>query len=220
VAHFKTRSHPSEKTCHKTSSGGVFPLRDEDERVEITLIETQAGPAAEAQGEARLSFEEAFAAHQRLVYRYAHALTRDGALAEDVTQEVFLRLHAQLDRAQRGGILRGWLLRVTANVARNLLRTRRRAETRDEAFAREMLPTAGGGGPDHELARQVEIATAQRALGKIKEPLRSCLLLRHEGLSYREIAAALGLKESSIGSLIARGRDKFMKLYMKIEKER
>jgi DNA-directed RNA polymerase specialized sigma24 family protein len=45
-------------------------------------------------------------------------------------------------------------------------------------------------------------------------------LLRHEGLSYRDIAAALGLKESSVGSLIVRGRNKFMKLYMKIGKER
>jgi RNA polymerase sigma factor (sigma-70 family) len=154
------------------------------------------------------------------VYRYACALTRDGALAEDVTQEVFLRLHGQLDQAQRGGMLRGWLLRVTANVARNLLRTRRRATVRDEAFGVEMMQTAGSVAPDDELTRKVEIAKAQRALGKLKEPLRSCLLLRHEGLAYREIATALGIKESSVGSLIVRGRSKFMKLYLKMGKER
>ena len=184
------------------------------------MIETEAGRTAEAQTDSRLSFEEAFAAHQGLVYRYAYALTRDGALAEDVTQEVFLRLHSQLEPAQRGGILRPWLLRVTANAARNLLRTRRRAAARDEAFAAESLQTSGNIRPDDELARQAEIAKAQSALDKLKEPLRSCLLLRHEGLSYREIAAALGLKESSVGSLIVRGRTKFMKLYLKIGKER
>lgn len=196
-------------------------MRTEMSGWEIALIETEAGPAAEAESDVRLSFEEAFATHQRLVYRYAYALTRDGALAEDVAQEVFLRLHAHLDAAQSGGLLRAWLLRVTANVARNLLRTRRRAENRDVAFAVEALQASHGGGrPDDALVRQAEIARAQRALSRLKEPLRSCLLLRHEGLSYREIAAALGLKESNVGSLIARGRRKFTKFYMKSEKTR
>jgi RNA polymerase sigma-70 factor (ECF subfamily) len=187
---------------------------------ELTLIETDAGRIAEAQTDASLSFEEAFAAHHGLVYRYAYSLTRDRALAEDVHQEVFLRLHGQLEPAQRAGMLRPWLLRVTANVARNLLRTRRRAAVRDEAFAAEALQRSVSVTPDDELARQAEIERAQRALVKLKEPLRSCLLLRHEGLSYREIAAALGLKESSVGSLIVRGRNRFMKLYLRIGKER
>jgi RNA polymerase sigma factor (sigma-70 family) len=183
---------------------------------EIRLIQTGAGRTAEV----HLSFEEAFAAHQGLVYRYACALTRDRALAEDVTQEVFLRLHGLLGPAQRGGMLRPWLLRVAANVARYLLRTRRRAAVRDQAFAAEMVQAGPDAAPDDELSRRAEIAKAQAALGKLKEPLRSCLLLRYEGLSYREIAAALGLKESSVGSLIVRGRSKFMKLYSKLEKKR
>jgi RNA polymerase sigma factor (sigma-70 family) len=91
---------------------------------------------------------------------------------------------------------------------------------RDEAFANETQQKSVSATPDDELARQVEIARAQRALDKLKEPLRSCLLLRHEGLSYREIADALSLKESSVGSLIVRGRNKFMKLYLKIGKDR
>ncbi len=186
---------------------------------EITLIETEAGRTAETQGEGYLTFEEAFSAHQRLVYRYAYSLTRDGALAEDVTQEVFLRLHQHLDESQRGSMLRAWLLRVTANVARNLMRARRRAAVRDEAFAMEMSRSEDTIVPDDELARKAEIAKAQRALAAIKEPLRSCLMLRNEGLSYREIAAVLGLRESSVGSLIARARTSFMKLYTKIGKK-
>src|SRR5262245_1802794 len=199
----------------------VFSFREAEMSAgEITLIETQAGRNAEAQTDTRLSFEEAFAAHQGLVYRYAYALTRDRASAEDVTQEVFLRLHRVLDSAQQGGMLRPWLLRVTANVARNLLRTRRRADARDEAFAAEILQTTDTLTPDDELSRQQEIARAQRALSKLKEPLRSCLILRHEGLSYREIAAALGLRESSIGTLIARARTRFTTLFLKTERER
>lgn len=186
---------------------------------EITLSGTEAGQAAEAQTAGYLSFEEAFAAHQRLVYRYAYSLTRDAALAEDVTQEVFLRLHHHLGESQRDGMLRAWLLRVTANAARNLMRTRRRAAARDEAFAMELSRSDGAVVPDDELARNAEIAKAQRALAGLQEPLRSSLMLRNEGLSYREIAAALGLRESSVGSLVARARTRFMKLYMKIGRE-
>jgi DNA-directed RNA polymerase specialized sigma24 family protein len=47
--------------------------------------------------------------------------------------------------------------------------------------------------------------------------MRSCLLLKHEGLSYKEIAAALGVKESSVGGFIARARREFVRMYGKIE---
>jgi RNA polymerase sigma-70 factor (ECF subfamily) len=182
----------------------------------ITLIEAEAGSAAEARNDAKLSFEEAFEIHHRLVYRYALTLTRDVALAEDATQEVFLRLHRQLDSAQHIGMLRAWLLRVTANAVRNLLRTRRRSAAREEAFGVETTSKQEESGPDGVLVREAEVAKARHVLGQLKEPWRSCLLLRNEGLSYREVAEALGLKESSIGKLLARGRKEFVKLYRKV----
>jgi DNA-directed RNA polymerase specialized sigma24 family protein len=62
-----------------------------------------------------------------------------------------------------------------------------------------------------------EVERATRALDKIKEPMRSCLLLRHQGLSYREIAQTLSLKENYVGSLVARARKEFARTYGKIE---
>jgi RNA polymerase sigma-70 factor (ECF subfamily) len=181
-------------------------------------MDCQSDASAGTVADVRLSFDEAFVAHHRVVYRYAHALTRDRGLAEDVAQEVFIRLHQNLDAAQREGMLRAWLMRVTANVARNLYRTRSRAAARDEEFMAGAARTAKIAQPDEELLRQTEIAEARRTLNKIKEPMRSCLILKHEGLSYREIAAALGIKESNVGSLIARGRREFIRLYGKIGK--
>lgn len=185
---------------------------------EITLTDSEACSTAAAQDTVRLSFDEVFAAHHRVVYRYAYALTRDRGLAEDVVQEVFLRLHANLDAAQAAGMPRAWLLRVAANLARNLLRTRSRAASRDEAFVANASQAAEMIAPDEELLRQAEIAEARRTLNKIKEPMRSCLLLKHEGLTYREIAAALEINESNVGSLVARGRREFIRLYGKIGK--
>ena len=70
--------------------------------------------------------------------------------------------------------------------------------------------------PERDYERRLEIEEARRALDKIKEPMRSCLLLKQQGLSYREIADTLSLKETNVGSLVARGRKHFARVYGKI----
>jgi len=164
-----------------------------------------------------LSFDEAFTLHHRAVFRTARAVVRDTALAEDVTQEVFLRLYRNLNSTPGEELLRAWLLRVTLNVARNTLRGQSRSMVRDNEYHRS---TAEGGfmteAPEIDYERKVAIDEARRALDKIKEPMRSCLLLKQQGLSYREIATSLSLKETNIGSLVARGRKEFARVYGKI----
>jgi DNA-directed RNA polymerase specialized sigma24 family protein len=98
---------------------------------ELILMDCQSDTAAQTVEGVRLSFDEAFVAHHRVVYRYAYALTRDPGLAEDVAQEVFVRLHQHLDASQRDGLLRAWLLRVTANVSRNSDSDRHESTARD-----------------------------------------------------------------------------------------
>lgn len=173
------------------------------------MMKTTAAPA--------VGFDEAFTLHHRAVYRTAYALVRDVGLAEDVTQEVFLKLYHHLDSVPRDELLRAWLLRVAMNVAHNTLRGRNRAAVRDEEFAKNV---SGGDGlavaPDDEYERRTEIEEARRALDRISEPMRSCLLLKHQGLSYREIAATLSINEVNVGSLIARGRKEFARIYGKI----
>src|SRR5215218_291695 len=164
-----------------------------------------------------LSFDEAFTLHHRAVFRTARAVVRDSALAEDVTQEVFLRLYRNLNSTPGEELLRAWLLRVTMNVARNTLRGQGRQSAREDEYAkrgeRDGWFTAA---PEEDYERRAEIEEARRALDKIKEPMRSCLLLKQQGLSYREIATSLSLKETNIGSLVARGRKEFARVYGKI----
>ena len=164
-----------------------------------------------------LSFDEAFTLHHRAVFRTARAVVRDSALAEDVTQEVFLRLYRNLNSTPGEELLRAWLLRVTLNVARNTLRGQSRSMVRDNEYHRS---TAEGGqmaeAPEVDYERKLAIDETRRALDKIKEPMRSCLLLKQQGLSYREIATTLSLKETNVGSLVARGRKEFARVYGKI----
>ena len=162
-----------------------------------------------------LSFDEAFTLHHRAVFRTARAVLRDAALAEDVTQEVFLRLYRNQASTPGDELLRPWLLRVALNVARNTIRGQSRSIARDTTYSQDTVGESWKA-PEQDYERRLEIEEARRALDKIKEPMRSCLLLKQQGLSYREIAETLSLKETNVGSLVARGRKQFARVYGKI----
>ena len=164
-----------------------------------------------------LSFDEAFTLHHRAVFRTARAVVRDTALAEDVTQEVFLRLYRNLNSTPGEELLRAWLLRVTLNVARNTLRGQSRSMVRDNEYHKSSVDSGQmAEAPEVDYERKLAIEETRRALDKIREPMRSCLLLKQQGLSYREIATSLSLKETNVGSLVARGRKEFARVYGKI----
>jgi RNA polymerase sigma factor (sigma-70 family) len=162
--------------------------------------------------ETSLSFDEAFTLHHRTVFATARGVVRDTALAEEITQEVFLKLYRHFDSKPNGELLRPWLLRVTLNEARNALRGQNRSRARDTTYQKNTDRPV----PQVNYERGQEVETARRALDKIKEPMRTCLLLRHQGLSYREIAQTLSLKENYVGSLVARARKEFVRYYAKI----
>ena len=164
--------------------------------------------------ETSLSFDEAFTLHHRAVFATARGVVRDTALAEEITQEVFLKLYRHFDSKPNDELLRAWLLRVTLNEARNMLRGQNRSRARDTTYQRKTDQP----GPQVEYEQRQEMETARRALDEIKEPMRSCLLLRQQGLSYREIAQTLSLKENYVGSLIARARKEFVRGFGKIGK--
>jgi len=161
-----------------------------------------------------VTFDEAFTLHHRAVFGTARAVLRDPALAEDVTQEVFLRLYHNLDATRDAELLRPWLLRVTINLARNTIRGQNRSLARETAYQKTSDDTAFQ--PQTSYESRLELQEVRRALDKIKEPMRSCLLLKQQGLSYREIAETLSLKETNVGSLVARGRKEFARTYGKI----
>lgn len=186
------------------------------ERAAEALINSVPETVQAAQGAP--SFDEAFTLHHRAVFRAAYALVRDAGLAEDVTQEVFIKLYQHIGSLRDEEHVRPWLLRVASNTALNTIRSRGRAGAREEEFA--AAAAVGGGaepvGIEADYDRRTEIEEARRALAQIKEPMRSCLLLKQQGLSYKEIAQALSINEANVGSLIARGRKEFTRVYGKI----
>ncbi|MBV9214722.1 MAG: sigma-70 family RNA polymerase sigma factor [Acidobacteria bacterium] len=176
------------------------------------LVDIMSEQTATAAGRGQVEFEEAFTLHHRTVFRAARSVVRDAGLAEDVTQETFLRLYHHLDSISCEEMLRPWLIRVAINVAKNAVRGNIRANTREENYVKESgnQAVASVEADYEELAGVSEI---YKALNKVKEPLRSCLILKQQGLSYKEIASSLDLNESSIGTYVARGRQEFARVY-------
>lgn len=180
------------------------------------LADTVTGTAATRATET-LGFDEAFTLYHRVVYRTARAVVNDEGLAEDVTQEVFLRFHRFRASVPEGELMRAWLLRVALNLARNMVRGQTRAVIREENFVREAVSQGQYvDEPEAEYERRTEIEAARATLSRIKEPLRSCLWLKQQGLSYKEIAATLDLAETSVGQYVARGRKEFIRLHGKM----
>jgi len=184
----------------------------------VKMIMDAMSEAGTAAAKETIVFDEAFTLHHRVVFRAARSVVRDAAIAEDVTQEVFLRLYNNLDSIADEEMLRPWLIRVALNTARNTLRGNIRANTRDENYVKEVDETTHFTA-EKELEQRECAKEVHRALNQIKEPLRSCLVLKQQGLSYKEIAESLSLNETSIGTFVARARQEFVRHYGKIGRQ-
>jgi RNA polymerase sigma factor (sigma-70 family) len=182
------------------------------------FVDIMSEQTATAAAKEIIEFDEAFTLHHRTVFRTARSVVQDCGLAEDVTQEVFIRLYKHMDSIQDTDMLRPWLIRVALNVARNTIRGNIRANTRDENYVKETVENSVIS-VESEYEQQTEVNEINRALNKVKEPLRSCLVLKQQGLSYREIAESLSLNEASIGTFVARARQEFLRFYGKIGRD-
>jgi RNA polymerase sigma factor (sigma-70 family) len=138
----------------------------------------------------KIVFDEAFTLHHRTVFRAARSVVQDAMLAEDVTQEVFLRLHNNLDAIANEEMLRPWLIRVALNLARNTVRGNIRAHTREDNYVKDVNETQEATlETDYEQRERAK--EVHRALSLIKEPLRSCWCLKQQGCRIGKLRAVL-----------------------------
>ena len=107
---------------------------------------------------------------------------------------------------------RPWLFAVALNLARDDGRRATRQGRRLEALRVEAAGSAAPP-PDAELEREEKAAAVRSALGRLTEKDREALLLKAEGFSYAEIAAALGLAPGAVGTTLARARRRLVESY-------
>ncbi|MCS7024263.1 MAG: sigma-70 family RNA polymerase sigma factor [Bryobacteraceae bacterium] len=162
-----------------------------------------------ASTDSRLSVEREvsalFAELRAPLLRYMHSLGLSVSDGEDVVQEVFLQLFRHLAAGKPRDNLRGWVFRVGHNLAR---KHRQRQLRQAPGGVVELEMTDEASNPEEQirnLALQRRLMSVVQALS---ERDRQCLVLRAEGLRYREIAEALGMSLGAVASSLSRSLGK------------
>jgi RNA polymerase sigma-70 factor (ECF subfamily) len=150
-----------------------------------------------------------FEQHKSAVFAYILRLTSDGGLAEELTQETFLRVFEARSRLQRVANLRAWVFRVATNTTFSALRRRRLYvwlpwEDTDRAAARTT-----------DAAESVGLKDAiEQALSSLAPHYRAPLLLfSYYGFSVAETAAILGISEGAVKTRVYRAKEMFQQAY-------
>jgi RNA polymerase sigma factor (sigma-70 family) len=156
----------------------------------------------------REAFQGLFDEHFQGVFRYLDRASGDPDLARDLTQETFLRLFRRGALPDSPG---AWLASVAMNLLRNAKSKEARRRRLDSPARARGAHSEASEPPDpwHGEKRR----RARAALDRLPERERDLLLLRAEGLSYRELAQALGLAEASVGTLLARAKAQFREAF-------
>ncbi len=147
--------------------------------------------------------EEIVAEYSEAVFRLARSVVRDAALADDVTQETFIKVWRNLDSFRGESSLRSWILRIAHNTAVSTLRT-----IRDSATDPVKLPDAQVSiGTTREVEGRLATDQLVAALATFDELTRAIVVLREiEGMSYEEIAHALDVPVPTVKTRLLRAR--------------
>ncbi len=175
-----------------------------------------------AQGGDSRAFRELIERHQRRAFAIALSLVRDENDARELVQDAFLRVHRNLASFQGGSSFFTWLYRIITNLAIDLMRkpSRRVADlddtTRDleETLDGEMplLSRVEGSDPLEQVKRKEIAGRLKVALEDLPEYHRAVIVMREvDGLSYDEMAAALGVSKGTIMSRLFHARQKLQK---------
>ena len=158
-----------------------------------------------ARDDVRADLEDVFRSHYARVVTVAARVLGSRDSAEDVAQEVFLSFGRSSVPAGEAG---GWLTVAATHTALNLLRSGRRRDAREEAAGDgpAVLPDVA----DLVITRE-ERAAVRAALARLPHKQAAALVLRHSGLSYAEVAAALDLSPGSVGTTVRRAESVLLK---------
>jgi len=154
------------------------------------------------------AFEAVYRAASGFVYNVALRITRNSADAEEVTQDVFMKIYRSLESFEFRSSFKTWVYRITVNTAINRYRRSSKDERGrvDYDGLIESIP-ASGSTADGAIQRDNE-ARLDALLGALSQDHRVCIILREiEGLSYEEIAASLNIPVNTVRSRLKRARE-------------
>ncbi|HIJ74379.1 MAG TPA: RNA polymerase sigma factor [Candidatus Hydrogenedentes bacterium] len=176
------------------------------------------------------AFEELFARHNRAVFAHLTHIVRDKTAAEDLAQEVFLRVWTRSGQWRGKGPFRAWLMRVATNLALNYLRTVRRrkqqplearagfADEEDENPAPGWLIDAATLGPDAAAEQLEQFERLRGLVEELPESKREVIRLFYDAeMDIHEAADTLGIPEGTVKSRLHHARSRLARKWTKLE---
>lgn len=184
----------------------IPPLIDQNDEDQRLVLAAQEGDLD--------AFNQLVTRHERAVYNTCYRMLRDASLAEDATQDAFIRAWNSID-SFRGGIVRPWILRIATNRTYDILRAqaRRPAQSLEaqpfESEAEWTSQTDAVENPESFAARGELSSFLQAALGELPEDQRLAIVLSDvQGYAYDEIAEIMDVAVGTVKSRISRGRSR------------
>jgi RNA polymerase sigma-70 factor (ECF subfamily) len=170
-------------------------------------------------GEAQ-AFRELVERHQRRALALAIALVRDEQDAREVVQEAFLRVHRSLGSFHGSSSFFTWLYRIVTNLSIDLMRKPARRETELDAYLDQgeeldapFLARIEGADPFDAMRRQEIAERIQRGLDELPPYHRGVIVMREvHGMSYEEMAEAMGVSKGTIMSRLFHARQKLQRV--------
>lgn len=166
-----------------------------------------------AQGD-REAFYKIYQQASGYVYALAYRITNRKEPAEEVTQDVFVKIYHHLKFFKFESSFKTWLYRITVNTALNLAKKRSRLAGREVECEDEALAVLGS---TETVFERVEAKEAEERLKTLLEKInpdqRACIILREiEGMDYQLIAKSLGINLNTVRSRLKRAREALMAL--------
>ena len=159
-----------------------------------------------------MKFAAAYEQCRDSVYGYLVYMTKDVTLAEDLSQEVFLRMFLHLDKFRGEASVRTWGLRIARNVFLSYAKKKQPVLLEEQEW--EQLPDDPCSQPEEEALKREKAEGIRQCLMCLSEQERTILLLRDfQELSYEEIGRIMDFTPEVVKSRIYRARQKFRKIY-------
>lgn len=134
--------------------------------------------------------------YRKLAIGVAYRMCGDGALAEDVAQDTFVRVWDKLHTFRPSGSFKSWMCRIATNLTIDMLRRQRPAVDVEQVSIED-----GTERPEANAIRRERAAAVRTAIANLPEQTRAALILReYEGLSYQEVADALDIPMGTVKS--------------------
>ena len=157
----------------------------------------------------QLAWEQIVKQYWRKVFNVAYKFVGKHDAAEDLTQDIFLKIFKSLDTFDRRANFQTWLISISRNLCIDHYRSvRKERETIDrDVDAAALAPAAADASPVAALEQRDRVTLLKQALAALPDTLRTAVLMRDiQELSYQEIADRLRLPEGTVKSRINRGR--------------